>query len=96
MKVEHKNFRFNRVVSRGFILGIFLSILMGPWSALATPQGDASVSRGEFVAMIASHQPDNPMLPMGSLRTYLKKSCTFKRSRICLTKGYPCSGQEIL
>ena len=64
MKVEHKKFSLNRIVSRGFILGISLSILVGPWSALATPQGDESVSRGEFIAMIASHQPDNPMLPM--------------------------------
>lgn len=65
MKVEYKKFSLNRIVSRGFILGIFLTILMGPWSALAAPQGEEPVSRGEFIALVASHQPDNPLFPMG-------------------------------
>ena len=64
MKVETKKFYFNRIVSRAFVLGAVLSIIMGPWSALASPQNnDELISCGEFIAMMAKHQPENPLLP---------------------------------
>jgi hypothetical protein len=63
MKVDNNKFRFSRIVSRGFILGIFLSILMGPGSALASSLTDDPINCGEFVALVASHQPDNPLFP---------------------------------
>jgi len=62
MKVEYKKSCFNRIISRVFILGVFLSILMGPWSALASPQ-DEAISCGEFIAMMADSQPENPLFP---------------------------------
>ena len=63
MKVENKKSRFNRMISRGFVLGIFMSILIGPWSALASSQNDELISCGEFIAMMANHQPENPLFP---------------------------------
>jgi len=63
MKAQDKKFHFNRIMSRGFILGIFMTILMGPWSALASQQNDELISCGEFVAMVANHQPDNSIFP---------------------------------
>jgi FecR protein len=63
MKVKSKNSCFNRMISRVFVLGALLSILVGPWSALASPQNDELISCGEFIAMMANHQPENPLFP---------------------------------
>ena len=65
MKTEYKNSCFNRIVSRVFVLVGLVSILMGPWNALASSQKDEPISCGEFIAMVANHQPENPLFPMG-------------------------------
>jgi len=65
MKAEYKKSYFNRIISRVFVLVVFFSILMVPWSALASPQKDEPISRGEFIAMMANSQPENPLFPKG-------------------------------
>jgi hypothetical protein len=64
MKANNKKSSFKRIISRTLVLGTVLSILMGPWSALASPQNDKLISCGEFIAMMANHQPENPLFPM--------------------------------
>ena len=63
MKVESKKFRFSQLISRGFVLGVVLSILVSPWNAIAASQGDELISCGEFISMMAKHQPENKIFP---------------------------------
>ena len=66
MKTNNNKTRFNWMISRISVLVVFVSILMGPWwSALASTQNDETISCGEFIAMLANHQPGNPLFPSG-------------------------------
>ena len=66
MKIQNKKSIFNRIISRTLALGAVLAVVMGPWSALASPQNDERISCGEFVAMVAKHQPENVLFPKNS------------------------------
>jgi hypothetical protein len=87
MKVQDKKFHFKRIMSRGFILGIFMSILMGPWSALASPQKDELINCGEFVAMVANHNPENSLFPADHSK-YSKEDLYLQTVQNMSSRGY--------
>lgn len=71
MKVAYKKSCFNQIVARVFVLAVFMSMPVGPSSALASPQTDDPISRGDFIAMMANYQPENGLFPQG--QTQLSK-----------------------